>query len=172
MDFSFIQNVPFNEYTQVSQQGQYLTSHFLADFRQCPLLYWQKLNGAAVIDDTTAFQIGRAAHSLVLGGKEAFDAEYLVSSGPINPKTGEPYGKQTKAFKDWAAEQEKVIITESEFEFLQQLQNSVWNHGKAMELLKSGQYTVSEVGYMVGATSPAVFSRSFKHQFGISPSAV
>lgn len=43
---------------------------------------------------------------------------------------------------------------------------------KAMELLKSGQYTVSEVGYMVGATSPAVFSRSFKHQFGISPSAV
>lgn len=135
MDFSFIQNVPFNEYTQVAQQGQYLTSHFLADFRQCPLLYWQKLNGAAVIDDTTAFQIGRAAHSLVLGGKEAFDAEYLVSSGPINPKTGEPYGKQTKAFKDWAAEQEKVIITESEFDFLQQLQNSVWNHAKAMELL-------------------------------------
>lgn len=43
---------------------------------------------------------------------------------------------------------------------------------KAMELLKSGQYTVSEVGYMVGSTSPAVFSRSFKHQFGISPSAI
>lgn len=43
---------------------------------------------------------------------------------------------------------------------------------KAMELLKSGQYTVSEVGYMVGATSPAVFSRSFKHQFGVAPSAV
>lgn len=43
---------------------------------------------------------------------------------------------------------------------------------KAMELLKSGEYTVSEVGYKVGATSPAVFSRSFKHQFGISPSSV
>lgn len=43
---------------------------------------------------------------------------------------------------------------------------------KAMELLKSGEFTVSEVGYKVGATSPAVFSRSFKHQFGISPSAV
>lgn len=43
---------------------------------------------------------------------------------------------------------------------------------KAMELLKSGEYNVSEVGYMVGATSLAVFSRAFKHQFGISPSAV
>ncbi|MCF0179666.1 MAG: DNA-binding response regulator, partial [Bacteroidales bacterium] len=43
---------------------------------------------------------------------------------------------------------------------------------KAMELLKSGEFTVSEVGYKVGATSPAVFSRSFKHQFGISPSSV
>ena len=43
---------------------------------------------------------------------------------------------------------------------------------KALELLKSGEFTVSEVGYKVGATSPAVFSRSFKHQFGYSPSSV
>lgn len=42
----------------------------------------------------------------------------------------------------------------------------------AMELLKTRQYTVSEVCYKVGASSLANFSRSFKRQFGIPPSAV
>ena len=43
---------------------------------------------------------------------------------------------------------------------------------KAMQLLKTGQYTVSEVCYKVGASSLANFSRSFKRQFGIPPSEV
>lgn len=42
----------------------------------------------------------------------------------------------------------------------------------AMQLLKSGNYTVSEVCYKVGASSLANFSRSFKRQFGIPPSEV
>lgn len=42
----------------------------------------------------------------------------------------------------------------------------------AMKLLKTRQYTVSEVCYKVGASSLANFSRSFKRQFGIPPSAV
>ncbi len=42
----------------------------------------------------------------------------------------------------------------------------------AMELLKTHNYTVSEVCYKVGASSPANFARSFKKQFGMVPSAV
>lgn len=40
----------------------------------------------------------------------------------------------------------------------------------AMQLLRTGQYTVSEVCYKVGSSSLANFSRSFKRQFGIPPS--
>lgn len=40
----------------------------------------------------------------------------------------------------------------------------------AMELLRTGKYTVSEVCYKVGSSSLANFSRSFKRQFGIPPS--
>jgi len=112
-----------------------LTSHFLSDFRLCPLLYRQKLNGEVIIDDTAAFQIGRATHALVLGGQDAFDEEYLVSAGPINPKTGEPFGKLTKAYKDWAATQTKKIILTNEFDFMSKLQEAVWAHPKAAELL-------------------------------------
>lgn len=42
----------------------------------------------------------------------------------------------------------------------------------AMELLKTHNYTVAEVCYKVGGSTPANFSRSFKKQFGIVPSAV
>lgn len=43
---------------------------------------------------------------------------------------------------------------------------------KAKELLKSKQYSVSEVSYMVGFSDPKYFSTSFKKQFGISPSKI
>lgn len=134
-DYPFIQKVPFDVYLEDAYQGLYLTSHFLSDFRQCPLLYRQKLNGEVIIDDTAAFQMGRATHALVLGGQDAFDEEYLVSAGPINPKTGEPFGKLTKAYKDWAATQTKKIILTNEFDFMSKLQESVWAHPKAAELL-------------------------------------
>ena len=134
-EYPFIQKIPFDVYLEDAYQGQYLTSHFLSNFRLCPLLYKQKLNGEVIIDDTAAFQIGRATHALVLGGQDAFDEEYLVSAGPINPKTGEPFGKLTKAYKDWAATQTKKIILTNEFDFMTKLQESVWAHPKAAELL-------------------------------------
>lgn len=134
-EYQFIQKIPFDMYLEDAYQGLYLTSHFLSDFRLCPLLYKQKFNGEVIIDDTAAFQIGRATHALVLGGQDAFDEEYLVSAGPINPKTGEPFGKLTKAYKDWAATQTKKIILTNEFDFMSKLQESVWAHPKAAELL-------------------------------------
>lgn len=134
-DLSFIQDIPFEIYLEDASHGQYLTAHFLKDFMKCPQLYKQKLTGEILTEDKTAFQIGRATHTLVLCGQEAFDAEYLVSSGPINPRTGEPYGKVTKAYKEWAAEQTKKIVLTDEYEFMTKLQEAVWAHPKVNELL-------------------------------------
>ena len=35
--------------------------------------------------------MGRAVHTLVLEGRGKFDEEFMVSDGPVNPKTGEPF---------------------------------------------------------------------------------
>ena len=43
---------------------------------------------------------------------------------------------------------------------------------RAMELLKTREFNVSEVGYKVGFGTLTGFSRSFKNKFGIPPSAV
>ena len=84
----------------------FLGSHRLADFRRCPLLYHWKQTGLTKDEDRPAYQIGRAAHTLILEGRQKFLAEYAIG-GPINEKTGQPFGTTTKAFAEWAAAQGK-----------------------------------------------------------------
>ena len=41
---------------------------------------------------------------------------------------------------------------------------------KGVELLMSGQYTISEIAYMIGFSSVAYFRQCFKDEYGMSPS--
>ena len=131
-------SIPADEYHADARAGKFLSSHLLADFRRCPSLYHKKLTGEIKPSDTPALALGRAAHVLILEGRAAFDEEYLVSDGPKNPKTGEPYGRTTKAFAEWSAAQTKRVIGEGEFGFLVKLQKAVWLNAAASELLSEG----------------------------------
>ena len=41
---------------------------------------------------------------------------------------------------------------------------------RAVDMLRSGKYTITETLYSVGFTSPAYFSKVFRERFGKSPS--
>ncbi|NLF17831.1 MAG: hypothetical protein GX595_11330, partial [Lentisphaerae bacterium] len=84
-----------------ARAGDFLSSHLLADFRRCPELFHRKQLGLIPDEDSPAYALGRAAHTLILEGPEAFAAEYAVG-GPVNPRTGLPFGRATKAFQEWA----------------------------------------------------------------------
>ena len=114
-----------------------MSSHLLADFRESPALYHRKVSGEITESESSAFVMGRAAHCLILEGRNAFDREYVVTDGPINPRTGESYGRNTKAFAEWAAT-EREIISGKDFSFLLKLQRGVWLHPIASELLADG----------------------------------
>lgn len=114
-----------------------LTSHALADFRKCPLLYRKKQQGLITEEDTTAYLIGRALHTLVLEGREIFSATYAIG-GPINPRTGEVYGSATKAFAEWAAVQGKPVLTSAQAQLIEQMAASVQQHTVARDLLTGG----------------------------------
>ena len=43
---------------------------------------------------------------------------------------------------------------------------------RAMELLKTREYNISEVAYKVGFSTLTGFSRSFKNKFGVPPSSI
>ncbi|MCD6404321.1 MAG: PD-(D/E)XK nuclease-like domain-containing protein [Planctomycetes bacterium] len=115
----------------------YLTSHALADFRKCPQLYWKKAQELIPDEDRPAYAVGRAAHTLVLEGREVFERQYVVG-GPINPKTGDVYGTRTKAYQEWADVQGKPVLNDNQFSLIENLRESVHAHNAACELLSDG----------------------------------
>ncbi len=123
--------------TYHAKAKEHLSSHALADFRKCPRLFRRKRLGLIPDRDSSAYMLGRASHTLVLEGRKRFEAEFAVG-GPINEKTGLPYGDKTKAFAEWAAEQGKPVISESDAALIEQMAISVKKHDVASELLSDG----------------------------------
>lgn len=118
--------------------GEYLSSHLLADFRKCPLLYHRKRCGLIPDEDRPAYLVGRAAHTVILEGLTAFQRAFAVG-GPINPKTGSPYGASTKAWAEWAAAQGgKEVLTNEQYNLVMHMANGVKLHDFAQELLSDG----------------------------------
>jgi len=115
----------------------FLSSHQLADFRKCPFLYHQKKSGLITDEDRPAFQIGRAAHTLILEGCECFTKRYAVG-GPINPKTGASFGVNTKAYTEWAQSQGRPVLTSEHSDLVMHMAASVKAHGDAQKLLEDG----------------------------------
>jgi len=135
VDTSFLIREPAEAYH--AQAGALLTSHELADFRKNPLLYRKKQLGLVVAEDRPAYLIGRAAHVLVLEGREAYEREYVVG-GPVNPKTGERFGSRTKAFQEWAEAQGKPVLDDEQAALIENMNASVSAHEQASALLAEG----------------------------------
>jgi hypothetical protein len=116
----------------------YLSSHALADFRRCPVLFHKKKQGLIPDKDSPAYLLGRAAHTLILEGRDAFEAGYAFG-GPINPQTGKPYGVNTKAFAEWLAIQGKPALSDDQLAQVEQMAAGVQQHDAATDLLSLGQ---------------------------------
>jgi exodeoxyribonuclease VIII len=73
-------------------------------------LFRDKLDGVYDREPSTAFSIGTLIHMMVL--EPSRFAEMVVTQGPINPKTGEQYGRNTKAWAEWQAENPNKIVVD------------------------------------------------------------
>lgn len=120
-----------------AQAGKYLSSHRLTEFRRNPLLFHKKEIGLVKDQDRPAYILGRAAHVLILEGREAYEQGYAFG-GPINPKTGQPFGSRTKAFQDWAEAQGKPVLDDEQAALIESLGASVQSHQHAAGLLSDG----------------------------------
>jgi len=120
-----------------AKAGEYLTSHLLADFRKCPLLYHRKRLGLVVEKDQPSYIVGRATHVLVLEGRDRYEAEYAVG-GPINPTTGKPFGQTSKKFAQWLEAQGKPFLKDDHAIEAEQMASAVKGHEAAMTLLSEG----------------------------------
>ncbi len=135
IDLRFLIREPAEAYH--ARRGEFLTSHRLADFRQCPLLFRRKERGLIAERDSLAFIVGRAAHTLILEGRQRYETEFAVG-GPINEKTGKPYGSATKAFAEWAENRGKPVLADEDAATVEQMAASAKAHVFARELLGVG----------------------------------
>lgn len=119
------------------QRGIYLSSHMLGDFRKSPFLYHEKKEGRIKDQDSAAFVVGRAAHTLILEGPDVYWKTYGIG-GPINPKTEKPYGSDTKAYQEWVVAQGRPCLTGDEDLLVQKLYTGVRKHPRAVELISQG----------------------------------
>ena len=75
-----------------------------------PQLFMDKMSGIYKTEDKPHFQIGRLIHEMILEPNEF--AKRIVTQGPINPKTGEPYGRGTQKFAEWQLENPHLTMVE------------------------------------------------------------
>lgn len=138
MNIPFLQRIDEKTYHADSASGRYLSSHSLAQFRSCPYSYHLLATGKMRRPETPALAFGRAVHCYTLEGFDAWNKAFVVSDGPVNPKTGQPFGRTSQKFADFMATQTKEVVSCREFESIEKMAENVWTHSEAKKLLESG----------------------------------
>jgi hypothetical protein len=130
---------------------------------ESPQLFADEINGRRPRKDSRAFQFGRAAHAFFTD-TALFDR--CISTGPINEKTGKPYGADTKAHTEWAAENPgKIILGQSEINDLRTMDSRMPAEIRAIleaEKVVESSYYQSIAGVPVKCR-PDVISRGAIH---------
>lgn len=98
------------QYMEASRRHEIITPENAHELVCSPELWNSRSGDAAVFTARTESQIfGDIAHDYLLDNA-SFDAKYLVADGPVNPKTGAPYGLTTKAYADWLATVGRPVV--------------------------------------------------------------
>lgn len=92
-----IRKEPFHEYMAFKQ---HLTSTKLRKYIQDPLIYKWNQDNNWPHTDSPSMLFGRALHTMLLEGDNCYGEAWHVEDC-INPRTGKPYGKETKAYTEW-----------------------------------------------------------------------
>ena len=127
----------FPEY--LDKASDYLSSHALGDFRRSPAILHARRAGEIVWKKSAAFAIGTAAHTLILEGADEYARQYTMDDGPIDPKTGKPYRKNTNKYKAWREDVWNSVISHADDFYVRKMCASVHRHAEAGRLLTGGQ---------------------------------
>jgi len=121
-----------------AKRDRFLSSHQLLDFMRCPWLHRKKSVGLIKDADSASYLVGRAAHVRILEGREVYERSFALG-GPINEKTGKPFGAGTKAFAEWAEAQGKPVLAQEQVDLVEQMAAGVGMNDEAVALLLFGR---------------------------------
>ncbi|MCC8190445.1 MAG: PD-(D/E)XK nuclease-like domain-containing protein [Planctomycetes bacterium] len=132
--------VPEREYHAASRSGRFVSSGMLREFRHCPAGYQAIVQGLTAPRDTDAFRIGKAIHTRLLEGEEAYRTAFSIG-GPVNERTGRSFAHSSKAFGEWLLEtglDGGRILTEREAETIDRICAVFRSHPEVAPLFAEG----------------------------------
>lgn len=132
--------ITVDEYFALSEERKVVTPENIGDLISYPALF------KAMQDDrelrpalSEAMTTGRALADFLGMSADEFSAKYAIADGPVNPKTGKPYGAETKAYAEWLALQEKTPVSSATFNMFGKMA-AAYNGHAYIKTLPATQY--------------------------------
>lgn len=130
-------HMPFDEYRKIDAVNSSLLKAFFRSHEHG--------HHAATTEreSSDAFVLGAALHTLILEGRDVFTERYNPG-GPVNPKTGTTFGRQTKAFADWAEANgvdTEALLTDGELVAVEGMAASIKAQPEVLETIRAANAT-------------------------------
>lgn len=138
--FESAEPIDFSRFDVAEQEyraDKRLNFHTLADFRRDPKAFRQGFFDLR--EETDAMRFGTALHAKLLT-PDIFAEQFATFDPPINPKTGEPFGSTTAAYKNaldefTSANVGKTIVPKTDSKLIDALIDEFYFHPYAPSLL-------------------------------------
>jgi len=134
-DLGFLVQETEEEYR--AKSTDYLDSEQLGDFRKDAFLFHKRQRGLAPPRPKYGDEVDRAALMCILRGRDHYRAQYAFGA-PVDPRTGEPYSRYSIEFQQWAAAQEKPVLTPEQADVIDHIDFGFRAHDIARGLLSEG----------------------------------
>jgi len=131
----FLDREPLDAYR--AQEAEHLTAQHLIDFRKDPFVFRKRQTGLLPAEKAHDHDVDRAALVLTLEGQQEYERQF-ISGGPVNPQTNEPYSIYSSEYRDWAAGQDRTVLTNEQAQTVEHIDYGVRMHAEARKLLANG----------------------------------
>lgn len=130
------------QYFEASEGRKVVTPENIGGLLEYPALFH------AMQDDrelrpalSESMTVSRVFTDFVNMSNEEFMASYVVADGPVNPKTGKPYGMDTKAYAEWRAGLDKEPVSAAQMNMFGKMASAFLSHGyvKALGIAGYGE---------------------------------
>lgn len=155
------------QYFEASEGRKVVTPENIGGLLEYPALFH------AMQDDrelrpalSESMTVSRVFTDFVNMSGEEFMAAYVVADGPVNPKTGKPYGMDTKAYAEWRAGLDKEPVSAAQMNMFGKMAAAFLAHGfvRGLELGGYGESrNVVVTAKVAGVDCMCKVDRLFEH---------
>lgn len=132
---AFLEREPLDVYH--AQETEYFSAEQLNDFRKDPFIFRERQTGLLPKEKAHDQHVDRAAAVLALEGRREYERQF-VTGGPVNARTSEPFSSYSPEYRDWAASQDRTVLTPEEAKQVEHIEYGIRMHAEARKLLADG----------------------------------